>query len=259
VRDFGRNGTFVAIRQLPQDVDGFNTFIGMKADELNEMSNLRAVVGGPVTPEWVAAKMMGRWQDGTSLLERTAALPPVAAKPVEDDENDKNKGGAKPEKKLDNSFNFGDDDPQGLACPFGAHIRRTNPRQSLHPSDPTQLEIINRHRILRRGRPYHHPAKGDNPVEKGLLFVALCADLERQFEFVQQTWVASPNFHRLQDEPDPIVATDQPDQPRAFTIPTTAGSVTLDNMQGYVGVRGGGYFFLPGRASLLFLIDLLRG
>ena len=92
------------------------------------------------------------------------------------------------------------DDPQGLRCPFGAHIRRANPRGSLAPNDPSQAEIEKRHRLLRRGRPY---GKGQDG-EKGMLFVGLCADLERQFEFLQQTWMGSPNFQGLRREPDPI-------------------------------------------------------
>jgi len=259
VRDFGRNGTFIAIRQLVQEVEDFRKFAHDKATELRKMNNLHEIIGGPITPEWVAAKMMGRWQDGTSLIERPAVLPEPAVSSSENDsdaETEKDYSQAKTE-DINNSFNFGDDDPQGLHCPFGAHIRRTNPRQSLHPTDPTQEIIVGRHRILRRGRPYQRTTNGDGPDEKGLLFLALCGDLERQFEFVQQTWINSPYFHGLKDEPDPIVASKQPDLAREFTIPTAAGSITLNDMKSFVTVRGGGYFFLPGRSSLLFLIDLL--
>ena len=47
-----------------------------------------------------------------------------------------------------------------LYCPFGAHIRRTNPRGSLAPGDDSQLMITNRHRLLRRGRSYQQRGGG---------------------------------------------------------------------------------------------------
>ena len=75
----------------------------------------------------------------------------------------------------DNDFLFGEEDPQGLRCPFGAHIRRANPRESFEPGSQEQLAITNRHRILRVGRRYA-PGAGRNP---GLFFMCLNADLER--------------------------------------------------------------------------------
>jgi hypothetical protein len=91
-----------------------------------------------------------------------------------------------------------------------------------------------------------------------LLFTCLCADLDRQFEFVQQSWIRSPSFHGLKDEPDPIVAW-QDLKTRVFTIPTPSGPVRLHNMQSFVTVRAGGYFFLPSRSALQYLFDLNQG
>ncbi|TWT13072.1 cytochrome P450 [Reyranella sp. CPCC 100927] len=245
-RDFGRNGTFIAVRQLVQDVEGFHAFTESKAQELRKYPNLKALIGGEITADWVAAKMMGRWRDGTPLIERPG--------PEEPKRKGKRSSGAEPT----NDFKFGEEDPQGFFCPFGAHIRRANPRDSLQPGDPKQLIITNRHRLLRRGRSYVKPAADNQPEEKGLMFVGLCADLERQFEFVQQSWIASPSFHGLNSEPDPITASACPGQ-RVFTIPTPAGAVVLDNMQSFVTVRAGGYFFLPSHAALRFLTELHHG
>src|SRR5262249_51413788 len=62
-RDPGRNGTFLAIRQLEQDVDAFWEFC--KA----EGQHLRLPPGVRVTPaDFVAAKMVGRWRDGSPLV-----------------------------------------------------------------------------------------------------------------------------------------------------------------------------------------------
>jgi deferrochelatase/peroxidase EfeB len=120
----------------------------------------------------------------------------------------------------------------------------------MNPDDPMEIEITKRHRILRRGRPYERQHPSDpTKQEKGLLFIGLCADLERQFEFLQQSWITSPAFQGLTDEPDPITAT----TPGVFTIPTTAGPIGLKRNESFVTVRGGGYFFMPSRAALILL------
>jgi Dyp-type peroxidase family len=241
LRDFGRNGTFIAVRQLKQHVEAFETFTEEKAADLrkkrfgdnrvepHERRPVEALVERPVDREWVAAKLMGRTRDGQPLLGRSID-------------------------KTDNDFDFGVDDPQGLQCPFGAHVRRANPRGGRNPGDPAEIAIVKRHRILRRGRTY------ENGSEKGMLFVAICADLENQFEFIQQTWIGSPSFAGLNNEPDPIVSTGdttsncgKQSSENVFTIPTTAGPITLKNLPNFVTVQAGGYFFMPSRAALTFL------
>jgi Dyp-type peroxidase family len=240
-RDLGRNGSFLVIRQLAQDAEGFDAFTAAKAREIaGNYEGIAKIIGGPVTAQWVAAKMMGRWRDGTPLIDR-----PIEAGPG-------TPAGATP----DNDFTYGADDPTGLACPLGAHIRRANPRDSLEPGDPTEQAITNRHRLLRRGRTYDVPGTDEAGGEKGLLFVCLSGDIERQFEFVQQTWVGSPAFSGLVDEPDPVVTQSEAQGARVFTIPTTSGPVTLRDMQSFVTVRGGGYFFLPSRSALEYLAEL---
>ncbi|MFB9268384.1 cytochrome P450 [Bradyrhizobium erythrophlei] len=242
VRDFGRNGSFLVVRQLAQDVAGFAEFLDAKARQIDDdYPNLADTVGARINAKWLAAKMIGRWPDGTALVERPGA----------DREESPRKGEA-----LDNKFSYGVDDPQGLHCPLGAHIRRANPRDSLQPDDPGQQSITNRHRLLRRGRPYAYRPSEDAETEKGLLFMCLCADLDRQFEFVQQTWIQSPSFHGLRDEPDPMVAWSDPKRPRSFTIPTASGPVQLHGMKTFVTARAGGYFFLPSRSAIQYLIDI---
>ena len=233
LRDLGRNGTYVVIRKLMQDVKGFDDFLAEQKKELQKYPGLAESIGGKITTEWIAAKMMGRWRSGASLVSHPHEMT-----------------GRRMPDKADNDFSFAADDPQGLRCPFGAHIRRANPRGSLAPNDPKQAEIEKRHRLLRRGRPY-----GNDKSEKGLMFVALCADLERQFEFLQQSWIGSPYFQGLNNEPDPITSPPPSNgaNPYVFTIPTPAGSVTLNNLRSFVTVTAGGYFFMPSRSAMRFL------
>ena len=287
-RDLGRNGTFLAVRQLEQDVDEFWQFCAQTAGRLHA----QFPQWGGVRPEFVGAKLIGRWPDGSSVVRfpyqpgsetdreqplirpghgpvdqveallPSEALPPqppaqpqaVAATPSHRNVSVKftrekvRDITAKP----DNDFLFGAEDPQGLRCPFGAHIRRANPRESFAPGSQEQLAITNRHRILRVGRRYR-PADGQRP---GLFFMCLNADLERQFEFVQQTWLQSPTFHGLMDERDPIVGSRHPDAGTpddGFSLPTREAPVRLKGMPEFVRTLGGGYFFMPGRSLLRYL------
>jgi Dyp-type peroxidase family len=251
-RDFGRNGSFLVIRQLSQDVAGFRELAERKARELVEHygeAELRATVGEHVGPEWVAAKMMGRWRDGRPLIGNPR---------LENEFHDR---------KPNNDFLYGRDDPRGHQCPLGAHIRRTNPRDSLEPDDPLEQAIANRHRLLRRGRSYvFDPAIGHGDyvtrhdpkakVQRGMLFMCLCGDLERQFEFVQQSWATLPSFHGLTGEPDPITTDADDPEERGYTIPTPAGPLSLKDMQSFVRLHGGGYFFVPSRSAIDYLINL---
>ena len=243
-RDLGRNGTYLVLRELKQDVEGFHAFAEQAAERLNEgaHSDLYKVVGQKPDAAWVEAKMMGRWHDGRPLIGNPVNNDPGASSDPMEREND---------------FTFGDDDPQGLACPFASHIRRTNPRESKRPGDDNEMKVSNRHRLLRRGRPYVRKETG----EKGLLFASIGTDIERQFEFVQQFWCNAPAFHGLDDEPDPVVGADGVDsrtgekRPRYFSIPTQVGPVRIEGLQKYVETKGGGYFFMPSRSALAWLTE----
>jgi Dyp-type peroxidase family len=229
-RNMGRNGTFLVVRQLEQDVAGFRAFLEAAARELPA----DALPDGVDRAAWVAAKLLGRWQNGSSLVRNPHAPAPANAPP-------------------DNDFLYGVEDPDGLRCPFGAHIRRANPRDSFSAGSSNTLSITNRHRILRVGRVY---AEGHGAARKqGLLFMCLNADIERQFEFIQQTWVRAPSFMGLPGEVDPILApsTTDAEAPNSMTIPTARGPLTIRGFGDFVRVLGSGYFFLPGKNALAVL------
>ena len=234
-QDIGRNGTYLVIRELEQDVASFSAYCADQARRLQP----RLAAPYQVTPEFIAAKLMGRWQDGSSLVRNPYMPESAEAKP----------GATEPDRSDDNDFLFGRDDAQGLRCPFGAHVRRANPRDSFNPASPDQIAISNRHRLLRVGRQFL-PEPGNDP---GLFFMGLCGDIERQFEFVQQSWLKGSSFHDLSCEKDPVLCAGERDA-RGMCVPSSNGPIRLAPMPSVVTVRGGGYFFLPGRQ----LIDLLR-
>jgi Dyp-type peroxidase family len=235
---FGYNGTYLVLRKLRQDVASFWQYCweaaaAEQAADLAERAKL------------IAARFVGRWPNGVALVEAPEAeRPPTAGL---------------------NDFRFRERDPDGLRCPFGAHIRRANPRDMFGDDAKAGLHDANLHRMVRRGRAYGPKLGGDMPraddgVERGLCFVALNANLRRQFEFVQQTWINSCKFAGLSAERDPLVgkeALDFDDQPvpRVFTAQARPVRDRYEGLPKVVQVRGGEYFFLPGLRALNFLCE----
>lgn len=152
------------------------------------------------------------------------------------------------------AFRFRVEDANGFVCPKGAHIRRSNPRDSLGIDVQSSIKSSKLHRLLRRGRPYRE--KTETGHSDGIFFIACNADLERQFEFIHQRWLQNPRFGTLDKQDDPIVGS-QPSG-KAFTIPgsPSGGEVTLAS---FTEARGGGYFFLPGIAALKFIAENRAG
>lgn len=228
-KDFGKNGSFLIFRKLGQDVQGFWRYIESQTTELG-MEATKA------NKEWLGAKIVGRWPDGA----------PLTLAPTHHDA----------ELDTANNFEFMPTDPDGLVCPIGAHIRRANPRDSLLPNPAKSRLISSRHRLIRRGRHYEdHRPSGEtwepSGVEHGLCFIALNADIQRQFEFVQQTWLVSKKFNGLSDETDVLIGDN--DGNGFMSLPGEPVRQRLCGVPRFVRVRGGGYFFLPGMRALRFL------
>jgi Dyp-type peroxidase family len=239
LRDFSRNGSFLVIRQLKQDVDAFNDYACEVRDQMGDLADTSGAGHGNsakyVDEEWVKSRLVGRWKNGSSLVRNPHR------------EGSLNAAG---EVREDNEFLFGESDPQGTHCPLGAHIRRANPRDSLNPKKPDQLEVSNRHRLLRRGRTFEQEVEGGE-TEKGTMFMCLNADIERQFEFIQQTWINSEAFHGLTDERDPIAAS--AGRKFDYSVPTDLAASRFKDLPSFVEMQGGGYFFLPSLRALRFL------
>jgi len=232
-RDLGRNGSYLVVRQLEQDVRGFWRFMEERAGG--------GVESGPVG---LAAKMVGRWPGGAPL-----ALAPGA------DDNALAKS---------NDFGYHRDDPGGIRCPIGAHVRRANPRDSLdpNPGSADSIALNKRHRILRRGRAYGPflpreaaLASAADGVERGLHFACIVANISRQFEFVQHTWANNPKFDGLYDEVDPITGS-RSESGSNFSMPANPVRQRLTGIPSFVTVRGGAYFFMPGIRATRYLAAL---
>jgi Dyp-type peroxidase family len=232
-RMLGFNGTYLVFRQIEQRVAQFWNFARAAAVTNNEST------------ERFAAKLIGRWRSGAPLVTCSDADDP---------------GLVEGNKFKDlNIFNYLKDDPHGLRCPVGAHIRRANPRDSLGPQKSFALRSANHHRMLRRGRAYGPRATdkfNDDGENRGLFFICINSDIERQFEFVQQSWINNTVFGGLYCEVDPITHIGHD---RVLTLPTDPlrrQVNRLEKQEPFVKVRGGGYFFLPGIRALKYLAAL---
>jgi Dyp-type peroxidase family len=213
--DIRRNGTYLVFRQLEQDVPAFRNFVAKVADGLGE------------TTDWVAARLLGRCKNGTPLVRE---LPNTNGKDTK------------------NNFLYHYDDRSGLQCPIGAHIRRANPRDSFGPDPETALHLSKMHRIIRRGRPYGEQLNAANADdERGMLFIALNADIAGQFELIQHSWINNPHFSGLYTGTDPI---SHYSDGEAITIQSRPVNLRIDRPKPLVTVRGGAYFFLPGIQAL---------
>jgi Dyp-type peroxidase family len=254
-KDVGRNGTYLVMRHLQQDVRSFWQFVSQQ------------VGGNAAEIDKLAAAFVGRKRAGDPLVPiQELAIPGI---------------GSQPDQIRQNQFTF-DQDPTGSGCPFGAHVRRANPRNTDYPGHPTGLarlvatlglgpkgfrddlmSSVRFHRILRRGREYGPglspsdavaPAPPDDP-ERGLRFICLNANISRQFEFLQNAWLMNTKFSGLTEESDPLLGNRQviPGCPVTDHFTKQEGDGLRRRVSGlpqFVTVRGGAYFFLPSLRAL---------
>jgi Dyp-type peroxidase family len=257
-------GSFLVFRKLEQNVKGFKTAEAELAKKLK------------LPTELAGAMAVGRYEDGTPLV-----LQPGDQGWAESDTP-----------TIPTDFNY-DGDPDGLKCPFHAHVSRSNPRLAsvkengrFAGSDQEELG----HRIARRGITYGGPLSAadsldDLPEEGvGLLFMCYQSDIWEQFEFIQRFWCNNPIFlkpgidippsdpipnelprtgldavigQKQGEKCDPVIGeAPQPPQnwPQEWGKATHNPHIEPENQFGqFVTLKGGEYFFSP---SITFLRNL---
>jgi len=242
----GMLGSFNAFRVLAQDVAGFEAYLSEAARVLEEHVLVQELlpdgaekVYGPgmtrhtALRELVAAKLCGRWRNGTSL------------------DQSPDRPGAVDVRHL-NDFDYSSDN----ACPYGAHTRRTNPRGARI----VQRGANHSRRLVRRGMPYgpaYDPANPDDGIERGLLGNFLGANLGAQFEALSCDWLnLGLQDPRITGSNDPLLGANDP-QTSWFDIPLRSGSsIRLTGLPRFVQTRGGAYTFLPSMAAIRYLSTL---
>jgi len=227
------HGTYAALRIIEQHVAVFERWL---TDVEKEHG---------VSRELMAAKLVGRWRNGLPLAK-------YPAEPAEDDVGKVNaKAEQTPASALD-AFDYAGphaefDDREGRRCPFGAHIRRLNPRSGM------VLGVPWGRRVVRRGMPYgprYDPKVND---ERGLVGLFLCGDLESQFEFIQHAWanqdLSAPGLRHTQD---PFSSAHPFGTPFSFRPSENEPELTV-TVPPLTRTRGSAYLFMPGIKGLQWI------
>jgi deferrochelatase/peroxidase EfeB len=254
-KDLGHNGTYLVYREMKQEVAKLWSYLAEHSREPGADPVASAVALG--------SKMVGRWPGGAPLRTSTAD---VAARSKQNDFT--YYAGHNPVTNRDEGDRF------GIACPVGAHIRRSNPRDDLPTDhgDKNSIEMVRKHQMIRRGRPFGAPlapnmtaeeffARRDQPDTelRGLHFICLVGHIGRQFEFVQRSWLSSPVFGALFKDADPLVGVHRPhddEQGNAsdeFSCPAEPLRRRYKGLPQFTQLLGGAYFFMPSIRALHFI------
>ncbi|MCX7110977.1 MAG: peroxidase [Proteobacteria bacterium] len=250
-----RNGTYMVYRKLHENVATYDSYLEEHGKKF------------PGGKELLAAKFVGRWRDNGAPLTRA---PDAESKAKFDQQyaaaDDRGKDA------LLSDFTY-DDDMSGAKCPFSSHIRRINPRASLEMMNEegdkpgsfkvskdafdTPGALANRRRLLRRGLPYGEVKdRTRDDGNHGIVIMMVNADINRQFEFVQQQWVNYGNDFKAGNDKEIILGNHSLDGrfPSKAVIEADPDSdqppYILSKIPRLVETRGGDYFFIPSMTAL---------
>ena len=217
-----KGATYVVFRKLEQNVPEFRAYLASQRPKDAEAQTK------------LASEFVGRWPNGAPLVLSPEREPGLGPEPQD----------------MINNFLYAADDPKGMKCPHGSHIRRTNPRDIGGAND------VRRHRILRRSIAYGGPLLPEGSMgdgrKRGLLFIALNARIDLQFELVQSRWINTGEFlGQAGLNRCPIAGANEGGLGDAFL---EAGAIApVVDLPRFVVTRGGDYFFAPGVEALLKL------
>lgn len=206
------NGSLLVWRRLGQKVQEFNDFCDRTVNEVADR-------WPGLTRDRLRALLVGRWPSGAPLAKGLEADPGASADI--------------------NAFDFAHD--EGAVCPFGAHIRKLNPRAG-------QKDVVDIPRILRRGIPYVPKFSEERPNDDpGLIFLAFQSSIRTQFEFLTQRWMNSPSLPVPAD--DLLIGRRQ--AVRSMKIPGPHGNIEIQGpAQSWIVPTGGAYLFTPSRSGI---------
>lgn len=220
--ELAHNATYAAYRVVEQKVWEFDDWLERTASNHDE------------EPELVAAKLMGRWKNGTPLTSHDKPMPDDALDMVD----------------LDN-FDYvsplaTEDDRSGLRCPIGAHVRRLNPRSGMVLGVPWGRQVVRRG--LPFGPAYVHPQRDD--VSRGLVGMFMCGDLEAQFEFLLGVWGRQDlSSFGLRNTQDPLTGTSPHGTSFTFRSPSAGKDITVQ-VPPLTRTTGSLYLLMPGLCGL---------
>lgn len=229
-RGLVRHGSYLAFSWIYQDVAGFNRFLRDNAPIVARPGMTQAE-----EEEFLAAKMMGRWRDGTPLV-LSPDRPDARLAPLD--------------------FDFSDD-ADGFRCPVSAHVRITNGRdRPLNFSNRMMFpEPGGFPRVLRRGATYGPWLDGveDDGVDRGIVGMFFCANINMQF-YPLTRWIGTTNFSDDYADPkgqDPLFGIrGNPGASGSFTIQTDKSPVTLKSLPDFIRYQGVAILLMPSMETL---------
>lgn len=251
---WARDGSYLVIRRLRQDVAAFTSFLDETAARLRRDGTFP-----DLTADRLAALLVGRWPSGAPLV-RTPLTDDPALGADDFAVNDFSYLTAEPACPLRPGVHPPDRfpatiaDPQGRLCAHAAHIRKVNPRDQA--TDLGGARTTLHRRLLRRGLPFGPPLTTtvDDEVDRGLLFASYQASIEDQFEFVSQNWVNRTNRPSADPGGHDLIlgqAAAAPGRRRVTYLLDAAGDpVEITTATEWVTPTGGGYFFAPSISAL---------
>jgi len=262
VPDWTRNGSFLVFRRLRQDVRLFWRTMNREAQRLSALPGFAGM-----TAEKLASRIVGRWKSGAPVNRVPAADDPTL--------------GSQP--LASNHFRFDSDatvlplnsgyvdpfpqskaDPAGTTCPWAAHIRKVNTRDSGTDTGGRDSTYIRR--LLRVGVPFGKSLKDpfseekDDPQKgnRGLLFLSIQSSIEDQFEFLMARWMGDSTRPKTPGGHDVLVGQNDTASERRIRKCVIFGSglqqSTVATSAQWIIPTGGEYFFVPSLTALLQVI-----
>ncbi|HET7436304.1 MAG TPA: Dyp-type peroxidase [Thermoanaerobaculia bacterium] len=252
------NGSFLAFNRLEQNVKKFWTFMTETAEELAKQPGFAGM-----TPDKLAAHLVGRWQSGAPVSRTPNADDPTLGQ----DQYANNHffyGSDTKEAPLHGMKNYSGGpypgakaDPLGLTCPLAAHIRKVNTRDV--SNDQGGTHTTTQRRVLRRGMPYGLPLEnpfGPDPEHgnRGLMFVSYQTSIVEQFEFLRANWMGDAKPPRMPGGDDMIVGMNgQPGEQRerkCVLFGSELQTAEPKTREEWILQTGGGYFFSPAISAI---------
>ena len=264
-----QDGSLLVLRRLRQNVPAFRDFVAAEAARLSQLAGF-----ADMTADKLAAKIVGRWPDGSALAR-------TPDEPNSDEASDM---------LCINAFEYSAEwepanvcsDPKvkeegleaavidelrtvpgaaadrfGVQCPRFAHVRKVNPR-GLNTDQANPPLSTRQFQMLRRGITWgseYSAADAADDGDRGLLFMSYQTSIANQFEKLTLAWM------NLEDPPegpsgqDLLVGQDNERTVRRAVLrsddpayPDAAEPISTETP--WIVATGGEYLFAPSKTAL---------